>query len=113
MTAPAVRLISQHHIPRSALPVFHSTAQCSTLTGRRKHRVWQPQIAEPLLGDVTVILVQPRKPISIGTAARALSSFECLDLRLVAPRCDHLARSGRNGSKGACEECVHPASRVA
>lgn len=42
-----------------------------------------------------------QKPISIGTVARSCSGFECLDLRIVQPRCDHLARSARNGSKGA------------
>lgn len=43
----------------------------------------------------------PQRPISVGTVARSLGSFECMDLRIVQPRCDHLARSGRNGSKGS------------
>lgn len=55
----------------------------------------------PLLADVAVVLVSPKRPISVGTVARALSCFECEDLRLVAPRCDHLARGSRNASKGA------------
>lgn len=48
-----------------------------------------------------MVLVSPKRPVSVGTVARALSCFECEDLRLVAPRCDHLARGSRNASKGA------------
>lgn len=55
----------------------------------------------PLLDDVCVVLVSPKRPISVGTVARSLACFECEDLRIVEPRCDHLARSSRNGSKGA------------
>jgi len=33
--------------------------------------------------DVTVILVSPRNPLNIGAAARAMSNFGILDLRLV------------------------------
>jgi tRNA C32,U32 (ribose-2'-O)-methylase TrmJ len=47
------------------------------------------------------VLVSPKRPISVGTVARSLACFECEDLRIVEPRCDHLARSSRNGSKGA------------
>ncbi|KAL4452351.1 hypothetical protein ABPG75_008013 [Micractinium tetrahymenae] len=74
-----------------------------TLQGRRKHRFWEPALRNPppLLADVCVVLVSPKRPISVGTVARSLSCFECEDLRIVEPRCDHLARSSRNGSKGA------------
>ena len=75
---------------------------CRTLTGRRQHRFWEPRLDPPaLLADISVVLVSPKRPVSIGTAARALSCFECQDLRLVQPRCDHLARGSRNSSKGA------------
>lgn len=74
-----------------------------SLTGRRKHRVWEPQLLDPpaALADVSVVLVSPKRPNSVGAVARAASSFECEDVRIVAPRCNHLARSARNGSKGA------------
>jgi hypothetical protein len=76
---------------------------CRSLQGRRKHRFWEPVLEDPrpLLEDVTVVLVSPKRPISVGTVARSLSCFECCDLRLVDVHCDHLARSSRNGSKGA------------
>lgn len=73
-------------------------------TGRVKHRLWAPHLSldpPPLLVDVAVVLVSPKRPSSVGSVARALSCFECIDLRLVNPRCDHLARASRNGSKGA------------
>ena len=47
------------------------------------------------------MLLSPKMPSSVGSVARAASSFECQDLRLVAPRCNPLARSARNSSKGA------------
>jgi hypothetical protein len=75
------------------------------LTGRRKQRLWEPATEllnpPPLLNDVAVVLVNPKRPVSIGAVARACSCFEVEDLRIVDPRCDHLARSARNGSKGA------------
>lgn len=79
------------------------SAPCRSLQGRRKHRLWEPALRDPppLLADVCVVLVSPKRPISVGTVARSLSCFECEDLRIVQPRCDHLARSSRNGSKGA------------
>lgn len=84
-------------------------------TGRHKHRIWGPHLSldpPPLLSDIVVVLVSPKRPSSVGAVARALSCFECVDLRLVSPRCDHLARSARNGSKGAqyllWRATVHP-----
>lgn len=57
-------------------------------TGRKHHLIWQPELDSPLLlAGVTVVLVGPKKPISCGTIARSLSSFECDDLRVVQPRC--------------------------
>lgn len=64
--------------------------------------MWEPRLDPPaLLSDVTVVLVSPKRPSSVGAVARACGSFECEDLRLVRPRCDRLMRSARNGSKGS------------
>jgi tRNA C32,U32 (ribose-2'-O)-methylase TrmJ len=38
------------------------------------------------------VLVSPKMPVSVGTVARACSCFECEDVRIVSPRCDHLQR---------------------
>ena len=72
-------------------------------TGRKKHRLWSaiPLHPPPLLADIAVVLVSPKRPSTIGAVARALNCFECVDLRVVCPRCDPLARSARNSSKGA------------
>ena len=47
---------------------------------------------EPLA--VAVVLVEPAGPLNVGSVARLCANFRaphlCLDLRLVAPRCDHL-----------------------
>ena len=73
-----------------------------SLTGRVAQRVWAPQLdPPPVLADVTVVLVSPKRPVSVGSVARAMSCFECVDLRVVQPRCDHLVRSSRGASKGA------------
>lgn len=75
---------------------------CREATGREKHHLWQPTLDPPLvLSNVAVVLVSPKRPTSVGSVARAMSCFECDDLRIVAPRCDPLARSARNSSKGA------------
>jgi tRNA C32,U32 (ribose-2'-O)-methylase TrmJ len=86
----------------SQLHVHADSLQRRGLTGRQKHRVWEPQLDPPaLLWDVTVVLVSPKRPSSVGAVARACGSFECEDLRLVRPRCDRLMRSARNGAKGS------------
>jgi tRNA C32,U32 (ribose-2'-O)-methylase TrmJ len=46
-------------------------------------------------------LYRVKRPTTVGTVARAMNSFEASDLRLVQPRCNYLARSARNTSKGA------------
>ena len=55
----------------------------------------------PALAGVSVVLVAPLRPRTVGTVARLCSCFEALDLRLVAPRCDHLGRPALSASKGA------------
>ncbi|KAF6259006.1 Alpha/beta knot methyltransferase [Scenedesmus sp. NREL 46B-D3] len=76
--------------------------RAQSATGRKHHIVWRPKLHPPaLLAGVCVVLVGPKKPISCGTVARACSCFECEDVRVVQPRCDHNTRSSRSVSKGA------------
>ena len=69
-------------------PHAHAPPKCRTLQGRRQHRLWEPCLADPppLLDNVAVVLVSPKRPISVGTVARSCAAFECEDLRIVAPR---------------------------
>ncbi|KAG2498757.1 hypothetical protein HYH03_003496 [Edaphochlamys debaryana] len=53
--------------------------------------------ADLLLGDVRVVLVQPKHEANIGAAARAAANFECVDLVIVAPRCAPGWREGEAG----------------
>ena len=63
------------------------THMCRRLTGKRKPKLWEPLLdPPPVLEHVSVILVSPRHPVSVGTVARACSSFECENLRIVDPR---------------------------
>eukprot|EP00873_Tetraselmis_striata_P019977 jgi/Tetstr1/440241/TSEL_028592.t1 len=72
-------------------------------TGRQKQRVWDPNVLDPpaLLADIVIVLVRTKRPVTVGTVARACSSFECEDIRMVAPDCDPLQKSSRNASCGA------------
>ncbi|KAL6758974.1 hypothetical protein V8C86DRAFT_2585664, partial [Haematococcus lacustris] len=71
-------------------------------TGDRHHLFWEPQLDPPaLLAHVCVVLVSPRRPVSVGTVSRACSCFECEDIRIVQPRCDHITRQSKSASKGA------------
>jgi tRNA/rRNA methyltransferase len=40
---------------------------------------------------VVVVLVEPAGPLNIGSVARLCANFNVEELRLVAPRCDHLS----------------------
>ena len=60
------------------------------------------------LRDVTVVLVGTKKAGNVGAVARACGSFECEDLRLVAPRCDPDTRASLSAAKGA-QHIVHGA----
>ncbi|CAM3725834.1 RNA methyltransferase [Deinococcus frigens] len=51
---------------------------------------------------LAVVLVSPKTPGNIGSAARAMLNMGAKDLRLVAPRCDHL-------DSGALAMAVHAA----
>ncbi len=51
---------------------------------------------------LAVVLVSPKTPGNIGSAARAMLNMGAKDLRLVAPRCDHL-------DSGAVAMAVHAA----
>ncbi|MBZ9752622.1 RNA methyltransferase [Deinococcus sp. HMF7604] len=52
--------------------------------------------------NLAVVLVSPKTPGNIGAAARAMLNMGARDLRLVAPRCDHL-------DSGAVAMAVHAA----
>jgi tRNA/rRNA methyltransferase len=47
----------------------------------------QPQLA--------VVLVEPAGPLNVGSVARLCANFEVAELRLVAPRCNHLGEEAR------------------
>ncbi|MEX0588881.1 MAG: RNA methyltransferase [Cyanobium sp.] len=51
------------------------------------HRLHSP----PLV----VVLVEPAGPLNVGSVARLCANFEVTELRLVAPRCDHLGEESR------------------
>ncbi len=53
----------------------------------------QSQVAAP--SPLAVVLVSPKTPGNIGSAARAMLNMGASDLRLVAPRCDHLSKEAR------------------
>src|ERR1700747_272452 len=55
-----------------------------------------------MLENLSVVLVAPRNPLNIGAAARAMSNFGCLDLRLVNPYevAFREAKSAGKGQKG-------------
>jgi tRNA C32,U32 (ribose-2'-O)-methylase TrmJ len=64
--------------------------------------MWEPKLDPPaLLEAISIILVSPRRPISVGNVARAAACFECEDMRIVQPRCGHLTRHAKSASKGA------------
>jgi tRNA/rRNA methyltransferase len=43
------------------------------------------------VNNVVVVLVEPAGPLNIGSVARLCANFNVEELRLVAPRCDHLS----------------------
>ena len=43
------------------------------------------------MNNVVVVLVEPAGPLNIGSVARLCANFNVDELRLVAPRCDHLS----------------------
>jgi tRNA/rRNA methyltransferase len=45
--------------------------------------------------SVVVVLVEPAGPLNVGSVARLCANFEVAQLRLVAPRCDHLGTEAR------------------
>ncbi|GIL83485.1 hypothetical protein Vretimale_11166 [Volvox reticuliferus] len=75
-----------------------------TLTNNQAQISWDDSLLDPpaLLGGVTVVIISPRKPVSVGTVARACGSFECEDLRIVMPRQEsYITRHAKSASKGA------------
>ena len=45
--------------------------------------------------SVVVVLVEPAGPLNVGSVARRCANFAISQLRLVAPRCDHLGPEAR------------------
>jgi tRNA/rRNA methyltransferase len=45
--------------------------------------------------QLAVVLVEPAGPLNVGSIARLCANFEVAELRLVAPRCDHLGDEAR------------------
>jgi tRNA/rRNA methyltransferase len=45
--------------------------------------------------ELVVVLVEPAGPLNVGSVARLCANFEVAELRLVAPRCDHLGAEAR------------------
>ncbi len=46
-------------------------------------------------GPLVVVLVEPAGPLNVGSVARLCANFGVAELRLVAPRCDHLGEEAR------------------
>jgi tRNA/rRNA methyltransferase len=44
---------------------------------------------------LALVLVEPAGPLNVGSVARLCANFDLHDLRLVAPRCDHLGEEAR------------------
>lgn len=51
--------------------------------------------APPDLPALALVLVEPAGPLNVGSVARLCANFALQDLRLVAPRCDHLGEEAR------------------
>ncbi len=45
--------------------------------------------------SLAVVLVEPAGPLNVGSVARLCANFSVDELRLVAPRCDHLGDEAR------------------
>ncbi len=45
--------------------------------------------------QLAVVLVEPAGPLNVGSIARLCANFEVAELRLVAPRCNHLGEESR------------------
>lgn len=49
----------------------------------------------PHCPELALVLVEPAGPLNVGSVARLCANFAVRDLRLVAPRCDHLGEEAR------------------
>ncbi|MEW5315543.1 MAG: hypothetical protein WDW38_006964 [Sanguina aurantia] len=92
-------------LQRQSIERAEWAASVRIATGGKDHMMWEPQLDPPaLLAQVTVVLVSPRRPVSVGTVARALSSFEVEDMRIVAPREDYVTNGSSSGSSSSSQE---------
>eukprot|EP00955_Chlamydomonas_euryale_P100633 365296-Chlamydomonas_euryale.AAC.41 len=97
-----IRLLLVHTMLLCVRTWLRLWKQCSSATGNREHQFWEPSLDPPaLLDGVVVVLVSPRRPISVGTVARAASCFEVGSLRIVQPRGEYVTRHSKSASKGA------------
>ena len=53
-----------------------------------------PQAGSPA-PEIVVVLVEPAGPLNVGSVARLCANFAIAQLRLVAPRCNHLGEEAR------------------
>ena len=53
-----------------------------------------PQAGSPA-AEIVVVLVEPAGPLNVGSVARLCANFAIAQLRLVAPRCNHLGEEAR------------------
>ncbi len=112
-TAEDIREMRQGVMPASERRVQKKTSegeQRSTTVDRRLHvrKVKDRTAAEacvgaPALGDVRVVLIGTKMPVTLGMVARAAASFEVGSLVFVAPRCNPLQPAAMRASKGALQ----------
>eukprot|EP01023_Acetabularia_acetabulum_P018951 TRINITY_DN19587_c0_g1_i1.p1 TRINITY_DN19587_c0_g1~~TRINITY_DN19587_c0_g1_i1.p1 ORF type:complete len:231 (-),score=20.07 TRINITY_DN19587_c0_g1_i1:109-762(-) len=77
-------------------------AQVRDLISRNKRKDWTLDVDPPLkLNGIRVALVEPKFASNVGSVARAMNCFECAQLVLINPQCDHLSRAAMMPSKGA------------
>ncbi|MBI4144530.1 RNA methyltransferase [Candidatus Woesearchaeota archaeon] len=50
-----------------------------------------------------VILIEPTVPGNIGAIARVMQNFECTELTLINPKCNHLSKEAQDRAKHAKE----------
>ena len=80
-------------VPFTFEPLLPLHGQHRAVTGSRKHQFWEPVLDPPgLLSGITVVLVSPRRPSTVGAVSRACSCFEVDDVRIVQPRCNYITR---------------------
>ena len=78
-------MISMHFDSRPRQMCSHSKMNllCRQSKGADTQRLWRPQLEPPpALAALSLVLVGPKKPPNVGSAARLCNCFECEDLRV-------------------------------